>query len=117
VAEDDASVRELTRIVLESFGYSVITAEDGEDAITKFMENRDRIHLVILDMTMPKKSGKEASEAIRQERPLTKILFVSGYTMDVIKTQGLTESGFDFLYKPVVPKDLVKKVREILDRI
>jgi len=116
VAEDDASMRKLTSTVLEAFGYSVITAEDGEEAIMKFMENKDRIALVVLDMIMPKKSGKEVSEAIREKRPLTKILFVSGYTMDIIKTQELTAAGFDFINKPVLPKDLVKKVREILDR-
>ena len=116
VAEDDASLRKLTRIVLESFGYTVITAEDGEDAITKFMENREKISLVLLDMIMPKKNGKEVSEAIRKVSPRIKILFASGYTMDIIKTRELTESGFDFIHKPFLPKDLLKKVREVLDR-
>ncbi|MBI5676006.1 MAG: PAS domain S-box protein [Nitrospirae bacterium] len=116
VAEDDASLRNLARIVLESYGYSVITSEDGEDAITKFMENRDKIQLVILDMIMPKKNGKEACEAIRKESPGIKILFASGYSMDNIKTSELTEAGFDFILKPVVPKDFLKKVREVLDK-
>jgi DNA-binding response OmpR family regulator len=106
----------LTRTALEALGYTVITAEDGEDAIIKFIENKDKIALVVLDMVMPKKSGKEASKAIRKESPLTKILFVSGYTMDIIKTQEITEAGFDFINKPVLPKELLKKVREILDR-
>jgi signal transduction histidine kinase/ActR/RegA family two-component response regulator len=116
LAEDDASLRKLSRIVLESFGYSVITAEDGEDAIGKFMENRDRIDLVILDMIMPKKNGKEVSEALRKVSPGIKILFVSGYTMDIIKSRELTESGFDFIHKPVRAQDLLRKVREILDK-
>ncbi len=116
VAEDDASLRNLTRIVLESFGYSVITAEDGEDAITKYMGNREKIQLVILDMIMPKKSGKDVSELIREKNPRTKILFMSGYTMFNIKNRELTESDFDFIHKPVSSKDLLKKVREILDR-
>ena len=116
MAEDDASLRKLTRIVLESFGYSVITAEDGEDAITKFMENREKIHLVILDMIMPKKNGKEVSEVLRKVSPGIKILFVSGYTMDIIKNKELTESGFDFIHKPVRPQELLKKVREVLDK-
>jgi CheY-like chemotaxis protein len=116
VAEDDASLRKLTRIVLESAGYTVITAEDGEDAITKFMENREKIQLVVLDMIMPNKSGKEACEEIKKTSPATRILFLSGYTMDIMKTQEIIAKGFDFLLKPVSPKDLVKKVREILDR-
>ncbi len=116
VAEDDDSLRKLTRIVLESLGYTVITAEDGEDAITKFMENRERIKLVLLDMIMPKKNGKEVSEVIRKVSPRIKVLFASGYTMDIIKNKELTELGFDFIHKPVSSKDLLKKVREILDK-
>jgi len=116
VAEDDASLRELTKIILESFGYTVISAEDGEDVITKFMANRERISLVLLDMIMPKKNGKEVSEAIRKVSPRIKILFMSGYTMDIIKAEEWTESGFDFIPKPSSPTDLLKKVREILDR-
>ena len=116
VAEDDASLRKLTKIVLESHGYSVITAEDGEDAIAKFMENRESISLALIDMIMPKKNGKEAGETIKKASPLTKILFASGYTMDLIMTKELTESGFDFILKPVLPRDLLKKVREVLDR-
>ena len=116
VAEDDASLRKLTRIVLESYGYSVIAAEDGEDAILKFRENRDKIQLAILDMIMPKKNGKEVSEKIREANPRTKILFVSGYTMDTIKTKELTEFGFDFILKPIRPQNLLRKVREVLDK-
>jgi DNA-binding response OmpR family regulator len=109
-------IRTLFSIVLESFGYSVITAEDGEDAVVKFMKNRDKIQLVILDMIMPKKNGKEVSEAIRKVNPETKILFISGYTMNTIKTDEITEGGVDFIHKPCPPRDLLIKVREILDR-
>ncbi|MFZ3048470.1 MAG: response regulator, partial [Desulfatirhabdiaceae bacterium] len=100
----------------ESFGYSVILAEDGEDAVTKFVENRERIGLVMLDMIMPKKSGKEVAEAIRKVSPHTKLLFSSGYTRDSIKSKELTAVGFDFIHKPFRPKDLLIKVREILNR-
>lgn len=116
VAEDDAALRKLTSTVLEALGYTVILAEDGEEAITKFMENREKIALVVLDMIMPKKNGKEAYEEIRKTSPSMKSLFMSGYTMDIIKIGELTEAGFDFIQKPVLPSDLLKKVREILDR-
>jgi len=116
VAEDDASLRKLTRVILESAGYTVITAEDGEEAITQFMENKDRIALAVLDMIMPNKNGKEVAEEIRKVSPGTKILFASGYTMDIIKTRELTEAGLDIILKPVLPRDLLRKVREILDR-
>ncbi len=116
VAEDDASLRKLATRVLESFGYSVITAVDGEDAIAKFMENRKRISIVMLDMIMPKKNGKEVGEAIRNVSPRVKILFASGYAMDIIKDKELAEAGSDFIHKPYTSKDLLKKVREILDK-
>jgi DNA-binding response OmpR family regulator len=106
----------LSRIILESYGYHVVIAEDGEDAITKFMENREGISLAMLDMIMPKKNGNEVSEVLRKANPGIKILFASGYTMDIIQSRGLTEGGFDFIHKPVSPQDLLKKVREILDR-
>jgi len=116
VAEDDPALRKFIRITLESFGYRVITAEDGEEALEKFKENNLRIDIVLLDMIMPKKNGKEVSEAIRKIRPGMKILFASGYTMDVIKTKDLMEMGFDFIHKPFQSKEFLRKVREILDR-
>ncbi|MBI9077416.1 MAG: PAS domain S-box protein [Desulfatibacillum sp.] len=116
VAEDDASMRKLMTIVLESFGYNVIAAVDGEDAIEKFMKNKERINIAILDMIMPKKTGKEVGEAIQKENAEIKILFASGYTMDIIKDKELAKTGSDFIHKPFRPKDLLIKVREILDR-
>lgn len=116
VAEDDAALRKLSRIVLESFGYKVITAEDGDDAIAKFLENRERINLVLLDMIMPKKNGKEVAEAIRKVCPGMKILYASGYTMEIITNKELLEEGFNFIPKPYQSKGLLLKVREVLDK-
>jgi PAS domain S-box-containing protein len=116
LAEDDVSLREVTRIILESFGYTVISAEDGEDAITKFMENRERISVALIDMIMPKKNGKEAGEAMRRVSPRIKILYESGYTMDIIKTDEMTDAGVDFIHKPFQPRDLLVKMRELLDK-
>ena len=116
IAEDDEAIRDLTKIILESFDYTVIAAEDGEDAITKYMENRERISLVLIDMIMPKKNGKEVGDAIRAVSPLIKIVFTSGYTMDILNSQELIDDGFELLHKPYRPQELLIKVREILDR-
>lgn len=115
VAEDDPPLRELTIRMLEAYGYKVVSAKDGDDAITKFMENREGISLLLLDMIMPKKNGKEVAEAIRKVSPLIKILFVSGYTLDSIKTRELIGSEFNFIHKPFQLKELAMKVRESLD--
>lgn len=116
VAEDDPPLRELTRRMLEAFGYNVVSAKDGDDAITKFMENRERISLLLLDMIMPKKNGKEVAEATRKVNPRIKILFVSGYTLNVVKTRELIGADFNFINKPFQMKELVMKVRETLDK-
>lgn len=116
VAEDDAALRKLTSTVLEAFGYTVINAEDGADAIAKYSENRNNIQLVILDMIMPKKSGKEVYEEIRKLSPVIKGIFACGYTMDIAEIKELLDKGMDFMLKPVSQKDLLKKIREVLDR-
>ena len=116
VAEDEATLRDLSRMVLESFGYTVITADNGEEAIAKFLENQDRINLVLLDMIMPKKNGKEVGEAIRKVSPKMKILFSSGYTDEIVTNKEMREDSFEFIQKPYPPKSLLLKVREILDK-
>jgi PAS domain S-box-containing protein len=116
VAEDDAAMRELSCRVLESFGYKVIPAQNGEDALTEFIKNRDRISLLLLDMVMPKKNGKEVAEAILKISPGIKIIFSSGYTMDIISHKELEAAGFKFLHKPYQAKELAKKVRQVLDQ-
>jgi PAS domain S-box-containing protein len=116
VAEDDTPLRELSSKVLESLGYKVIPAVDGEDALMKFKENRGRLSLLLLDMVMPKKNGKEVAEAIMKISPGTKILFSSGYTMDINTHKELEAAGFEFIHKPYQAKELAQKVRQALDR-
>lgn len=114
LAEDDEDVMNVTRSFFEEFGYKVISAKDGEDAINKFTENRDNIKLAILDVIMPGKSGKEVYDRIISERPDMKVLFLSGYTADIINHSGLLQEGVDIISKPVSPVMLLKKIREVL---
>ena len=100
---------------LESFGYKVMEAKDGRDALDKFIYNKDKIKLVILDMVMPEKDGKEVCDEIMNISPDTRVLFVSGYAVDAIQ-MDITEKGLDYISKPFTNIDLLKKVREILDR-
>jgi polar amino acid transport system substrate-binding protein len=112
VAEDDASLRELVSLVLTNFGYEVILAVDGMDAVGKFKTNSEKIAMIIMDMVMPGKSGEEAFEEIRKLRPGIKVLFMSGYSPDLL---GIFDKGVEALIKPINPLDLVRKVRAVLD--
>lgn len=115
VAEDDGEVRKLITGVLEKFGYRVVEATDGADAVAKFKENSDNIDLIILDVVMPKKNGKEAFDELRGVRPDVKALFMSGYASDIIYKKGLVAEGLRLLSKPISPGELLNNVREALD--
>ena len=115
LAEDDASVRNSTRAMLEEFGYKVIEAADGEEAIRTFADNGDNIRLLLFDLLMPRKNGKEAYEEIRKIRPGVKALFTSGYTADMIYGKDLFEQGLDLVPKPVLSTELLTRVRGALD--
>jgi CheY-like chemotaxis protein len=115
VAEDDVTIRQLTVTVLREFGYTVIEAVDGEDAVRKFSENREKINMLVLDVIMPRKDGKSVYDEVRKMMPGMKALFISGYTADMIQKKGILEEGLHFVPKPVSLKVLLKKVREVLD--
>lgn len=114
LAEDDVHVQRVMQTLLEDSGYTVLLAVNGEDAVNKFMENKDRIGLLISDIVMPKKGGMEAYQEIRRVRPEIKVLFMSGYAAD--KGKDIFEKGLDFISKPVLPGDFLIKVREVIER-
>ncbi len=116
IAEDDAPVRTLMREVVKHYGYTVIEACDGEDAIKTFKANQDRIQLLILDFILPKINGKEVYDEIRRHRPEVKAIFASGYTADFLQQKGIVGENINFVSKPILPKDLLKKMRETLDK-
>ncbi len=116
LAEDDPMVRGLTKEVLTMSGYLVIESFDGENAVRKFIEKKDAIALVILDVVMPKKNGREVFDDIRKIKPDIKVIFTSGYTGDVVLDKGIRDDAVDFITKPLLPNDLLRKVRSVLDR-
>jgi len=115
VAEDDSSILELAESVLGEFGYKVIPACDGLDAVDKFKANLEKVDIIIMDMVMPKMSGREAYEEIRKHRPEVKVLFISGYSPHLLHNRGFIDSSEDVLIKPFHPLDLIRKVRAMLD--
>jgi DNA-binding response OmpR family regulator len=115
VAEDDEAIRWLAKDMLEEFGYTVILAENGEDALNKFGENRDKIQLLLLDVIMPKKSGKETYEEIKSMNPNIKAIFLSGHAADLHHKKGILEEGLNVIIKPFAVTALLDKVRQVLD--
>ena len=116
LAEDDPDTRRTIKAVLEEYNYKVIEAMDGSDAISKFMEKKDEISLLILDTIMPKVGGKQVYEGIKKIDPNIKAIFISGYTADMIKARDLLETGFDLLPKPIAPDKLLIKIREVIGK-
>ena len=115
LAEDDTQVRNLLREILSKAGYHINEAADGSEAIKVFRRKGDDINLLILDVIMPKMNGKEAYEEIKKLRPDIKVIFMSGYNADVIHKKGMLEAGLNFISKPVLPGELLTKVRKVLD--
>jgi DNA-binding NtrC family response regulator len=101
--------------ILERAGHTVITAEDGEDAVRRFKENMDDISIVLIDIIMPKKNGGKTFEEIKQIRPEMRVIFISGYSADIIHKKFMNQKGVDFISKPFLKTDLLQKVRKVLD--
>jgi two-component system cell cycle sensor histidine kinase/response regulator CckA len=115
VAEDEEMVRSFTMRMLERAGYRVIDAADGEEAVERFREHDD-ISLVLSDVVMPKKNGKKMFEEIKRIRPDVKVIFITGYAPDIMHKKGMNDEGVDFITKPFKKNELLRKIREVLDR-
>jgi two-component system, cell cycle sensor histidine kinase and response regulator CckA len=116
VVEDDPSVRFFTCQALSIYGYTALEAVDGQDAIEVFRNNKDRVDLILMDVVMPGKNGREAYEAIRGIGGNVKVIFASGYPRDIMRDKGIQNESVDFISKPLSPTALLNKVREVLDR-
>lgn len=115
LVEDEDGVRRLIATVLSKRGYKVLQAANGAEALEIFKERADEIHLVLTDMVMPRMSGRELASAVTSIRPNARIMFMSGYTDDVLVRTGALGPGMSFLQKPLRPDVLTAKVREALD--
>ena len=115
VVEDAASVRMVTRQVLERYGYAVMEAPNGETALGLAAKHHGPIHLLLTDVVMPGLSGRQLAEQLAQLRPDVKVLYASGYADNAIVHHGILESGIAYLQKPYTPETLGRRVREVLD--
>jgi len=116
LVEDDPSVRQVARSMLEEFGYAVLEADDGVSAQYVFREHQEKIDLVVCDLLMPRLNGRETLEGLRRIKPGVRAIFISGYNADVIAEKGLADAGAHLLMKPLNPAMLLREVRAVLDR-
>ena len=114
LVEDEPMVRELFRDVLEAAGYRVLEARNGMEALEVVGRHKEPIALMVTDVIMPGMAGGELVRRMSEVRPEVKILYVSGYTDDVLVRRGVIEAGVAFLQKPCMPDELSRVVREIL---
>jgi CheY-like chemotaxis protein len=115
IAEDDAGVRQLSRLALEMQGYTVIEAGSGEAAMRAAASHSGPIHLLVTDVVMPGGGGRLLADMIRSTRPGVTVLYVSGYMDDAIVRHGIEDSTDAFLQKPFTPASLARKVRDVID--
>ncbi|MBK5295589.1 MAG: response regulator [Vicinamibacteria bacterium] len=115
VAEDEDGVRSLTREVLEKYGYRVLEAANGEEALVVADQHAGPVDLLLSDVVMPRMGGPELAQALLQRRPTVKVLYMSGYTDHPMVRRGVVDAGVAFLQKPFTPTLLVSRIRELLE--
>ncbi|MBX3278067.1 MAG: response regulator [Acidobacteria bacterium] len=116
LVEDDEYVRNFTSAVLKQFGYAVLQASNGPEALKISAEYAQPIDLLLTDVIMPKMGGRELAARITRQRPETRVLFVSGYTEDALSPEGSLDPGLEFLPKPYTPRDLAERVRTVIEK-
>ncbi|OGW37372.1 MAG: hypothetical protein A2X58_08725 [Nitrospirae bacterium GWC2_56_14] len=115
IAEDDAAIRTVVGHILRQFGYKVIEAADGEEAVEAFRKDAPEISLAVIDAIMPRKNSREIFDEVVRINPDIKTVFTSGYPVDLVLQRGLLPEGALFLPKPVSPMDLLRYIRQVLD--
>ncbi|HEX4469389.1 MAG TPA: PAS domain S-box protein [Gemmatimonadaceae bacterium] len=115
LVEDEPAVRSLARRILERYGYTVLEARDGKDALRVAEHYRQPIQLLVTDMMMPELSGRDVWTALSAKRSDLRVLYMSGYTNDDMIRRGFLDAGAAFLQKPFTETDLARAARTVLD--
>ena len=116
LVEDEDVVRNLSKEILENYGYSVMTATNGKEGLHLGKEFEGHIDLLITDVIMPQMGGRELADGLKAFRPNTKILYMSGFADDAIVHHGVLDNTVFFIQKPFSPDALAAKAREVLDQ-
>jgi len=117
IAEDDVNIRSAMVAFLTRAGYTIIAAVDGQDAVEKFAARKDEIQLVISDVVMPRKSGMVACDEMRLMSDKLKFIFVSGHALHIIEREGELGADAELVMKPIMPFELLRRVRELIPQI
>jgi CheY-like chemotaxis protein len=117
VTEDQNNVRRLVSRMLRGFGYHVLEAANGEEALAAAAAHAGPVHLLITDVVMPEMSGRELGAELKRLRPEIRVLYMSGYTGNAIARRGLLEEGVAFIEKPFTAESLAGKVRDTLGSV
>jgi len=115
LVEDQLSLREMIREVLVDLGYRVEEAADGPQALERARERGEPVDLLLTDLVMPRMSGRELAHALRERWPGLRVLYMSGYTADVVARHGILEPGLHLIQKPFATTDLARRVKETLE--
>jgi two-component system cell cycle sensor histidine kinase/response regulator CckA len=116
IVEDQEGVRKATRAALSGYGYQVLDAANGMEAVAAAQEYAGKIHLLLTDVVLPGMNGKQVAERLRPLRPDLKVLFMSAYSASLIAQHGVLEAGVAYISKPFDRDRLAAKVREVLNR-
>jgi hypothetical protein len=115
IVEDVVGLRHLIARTLESAGYTALTAASGDEALSMLEEHQEPVHLMLTDVVMPGIGGHDLAQRLTQTRPMMKVLYMSGYTDDVIVRHGVLEERMPFISKPFGTLELIRTVRQVLD--
>jgi CheY-like chemotaxis protein len=115
LVEDEPGVRQLVREMLHRLGYTILEAGGGSEALRIFEQHRGGIDLLLTDVIMPQMSGRDLAARLRTLQPALKVLYMSGYTDDMLAHHGVLEPNVYLLPKPFAPDELGAKLREVLD--
>jgi two-component system cell cycle sensor histidine kinase/response regulator CckA len=117
LVEDEESLLDVLRLVLEANGYNVLSAADGEEAVVVYEKEKDRIALVLSDMGLPRMGGWDAMLKILEINPKAKVVLASGFFESRLREEVVAAGAVDFIQKPYVPEIILQRIEEIINSV